>query len=126
MDSLSSDLHSKGIGAQWRSTEIITIEDKNLFWAKGSLGSGSPQMLQHTVFFYKGLQFCLRGVHKQYELSPSQLIRYSYPLDMTVYNEGVYYQYSEFISKTISIGLRTPTSPTNRYVLMLLLRTVGV
>ena len=97
MDSLSSDLHSKGIGAQRRSTEIITIEDEDLFWAKGSLGSESPQMLQHTVFFYIGLQFCLRGVQEQYELSPSQLIRY--PPDMTVYNEEVYYQYTEFISK---------------------------
>ena len=57
MDSMSSDLHSKGIGAQQRSTEIITIEDKNLFWAKRSLGSGSLQMIQHTVFFYIGLQF---------------------------------------------------------------------
>ena len=97
MDSLSSDLHSKGIGAQQRSAEIITIEDEDLFWAKGSLGSESPQMLQHTVFFYIGLQFCLRGVQEQYELSPSQLIRY--PPDMTVYNEEVYYQYTEFISK---------------------------
>ena len=42
MDPLSSDLHSKGIGAQKRSAEIITIEDEDLFWAKGSLGSGSP------------------------------------------------------------------------------------
>ena len=54
-------------------------------------------MLQHTVFFYIGLQFCLRGVQEQYELSPSQLIRY--PPDMTVYNEEVYYQYTEFMSK---------------------------
>ena len=124
MDSLSSDLHSKGIGAQWRSAEIITIEHEDLFWAKGSLDSESPQMLQHTVFFYIGLQFCFKGVQEQYELSPSQLIRY--PPDMTVYNEEVYYQHTEFILKIISIGLRTPTSPTNRYVLMLFLGTVGV
>ena len=97
MDSLSSDLHSKGIGAQRRSAEIITHEDEELFWAKGSLGSGSPQTLQHTVFFYIGLQFCLRGVQEQYELSPSQLIRY--PPDMTVFNEEVHYKYTEFISK---------------------------
>ena len=108
MDSLSSDLHSKEIGVQRRSTEIITIEDEDLFWAKGSLGSGSPQMLQHTVFFYIGLQFCHRGVQELYKPSPSQLIRY--PPDMTVYNEVVYYQYTEFFWKTISIGLRIPIS----------------
>ena len=45
MDSLSNDLHSKGIGAQWRSAEIIAHEDEDLFWAKGPLGSESPQML---------------------------------------------------------------------------------
>lgn len=97
MDSLSSDLHSKGIGAQRRNAEIITREDEDLLWAKGVLGSGSPQRLQHTVFFYIGLQFCLRGVQEQYELSPSQLTRH--PPHMTVYNEEVYYQYTEFISK---------------------------
>ena len=65
MDSLSYDLHSKGIGVQWRSVEIITHEDEDVFWTKGSLVSGSPQRLQHTVFFYIGLQFCLRGVQEQ-------------------------------------------------------------
>ena len=97
MDSLSSDLHSKGIGAQRRSAEIIMHEDEDVLWAKGSLGSTSPRTLQHTVFFYIGLQFCLRGVQEQYDLSPSQLTRH--PRDMTVYHEGVYYQYTEFISK---------------------------
>ena len=71
MDSVSSHLHSKGIGAQQKSAETIAIEDENLFWAKGSLGSGLPQMFQHTVFFYIGLQFCLRGVQEQYELRKS-------------------------------------------------------
>ena len=52
MNSLSSNLHSKGIGAQWRSIEITVREDEDLFWAKGSLGSGSPQMLKHTVFTF--------------------------------------------------------------------------
>ena len=95
MDSLSSDLLSKGIGAQRRNAEI-THEVEDLLWAKGVLGSGSPQRFQHTVFFYIGLQFCLRGVQEQYELSPSQLTRH--PPHMTVYNEEVYYQYTEFIS----------------------------
>ena len=57
MDSLSSDLHSKGIGAQRRNAEIIIREDEDLLWAKGVLGSGSPQRLQHTVFFYIGPNF---------------------------------------------------------------------
>ena len=54
-------------------------------------------MLHRTDYFYIGLQFCLRGVQEQYELTPSQLIHY--PPDMTVYNEEVYYQYTEFITE---------------------------
>ena len=62
MDSLSSDLHSKGIGAQWRNAEIITHEDKDLLWAIGVLGYGSLQRLQHMISFYIGM---LRGVQEQ-------------------------------------------------------------
>ena len=97
MDSISSELHKKGIGAQHKSASVITDEDEDMLWAKGSLGTSSPRTLQHTVFFYIGLQFCLRGVQEQYDLTPHQLSRY--PPDTRIYHDGVYYQYTEFISK---------------------------
>ena len=54
MDLLSSDLHSKGIGAQRKNAEIIMHEDEDVLWAKGILGSGSPQRLQaHCVLLHR-------------------------------------------------------------------------
>ena len=33
-------------------------------------------VLQHTGFFYVGLNFVLRGVQEQYDLVPSQFVRF--------------------------------------------------
>ena len=79
------------------SDSVITEEDENTLWTKGVLGTSSPQILQHTVFFYIGLHFCLRGVQEQYDLTPRQLTRF--PPDTSIYHNGVYYQYTEFVSK---------------------------
>ena len=57
----------------------------------------TPKTLQRTVFFYVGLNFVLRGVQEQYDLIPSQFVRV--PQDMQRYNESVYYEYREYISK---------------------------
>jgi len=62
--------------------------------ATRTLGTSTPSTLQHTVFFYLGLH-C--GVQEQYDLVPQQLIRV--PSDISVYNESVYYQYTEFVSQ---------------------------
>ena len=51
--------------------------------------------LQHTVCL--GLHFCLRGVQEQYDLVPEQLTHA--PPDVSVYNDLVYYKYTEFVSK---------------------------
>ena len=51
----------------------------------------------YCVFFYVGLNFALRGVQEQYNLVPSQFVRT--PLDTSVYNPCVYYEYTELISK---------------------------
>ena len=54
-------------------------------------------MLQHTIFIYVGLQFCLRGVQEQYDLTIAQFTR-SQP-DKSIYNSEVFYHYTELISK---------------------------
>lgn len=82
MDSVSSKLHRAGIGISRKHAEVISVEMENLFWEKGSLGTSSPVVFQHTVFFYVGLQFVLCGVQEQHDLQVKQLARY--PHDCSV------------------------------------------
>lgn len=97
LDSISSELHRQGVGAQRKHAGVITHDDENMLWEQGRLGNTSPRVLQHTVFFCCGLQFCLRGIQEQYDMTPNQLMRV--PNDRMVYNEHVYYKYVEYISK---------------------------
>ena len=100
LDSLSCELHKQGIGAMENSANVIEKEHEAIFWEKGLLGYTSPKVLQRTVFFYVGLNFALRGVQEQYELVPAQFPQFQrVPLDTKIYDESVYYQYTEFISK---------------------------
>ena len=72
LDSVSSDLHRDGVGAVRQCASVISFEDENLFWQKGSLGHSSPVCIQHTVFFYMGMHFVLWGLQKQHYLVPQQ------------------------------------------------------
>ena len=76
---------------------MITFDDENVLWEQGKFGYASPRVLQHTVFFFCGLQFCLRGMQEQYNMTPNQLVRV--PKNKMLYNEQVYYKYVEHISK---------------------------
>lgn len=97
LDFLSSTLHSKGIGATKESASVIEVCDEDVFWCMSLVGYSSPKVLQRTVFFYVGLNFVLRGVQEQYDLVPSQFVRY--PPDTAIYNADVFYEYVEYISK---------------------------
>ena len=55
----------------------------------------SPTVLQHTVFFYVGLQFVLHGVQEQHDLMVSQLTRV--PIDYGIYSADVYYKYTKYM-----------------------------
>ena len=68
LDSVSSELHRKGIGAQRKSASVITFKDENVLWERGLLGDDSPRVLQHTVFYYAGMQFCLWCIQEQYDM----------------------------------------------------------
>ena len=68
LDSVSGELHREGIGAQRKSASVITYEDENALWERGLLGDDSPRIFQHTVFYYAGMQFCLRGIQEQYDM----------------------------------------------------------
>ena len=62
MNFVSTELHKQGIGAQCKHVSVI--EHEAMLWEQGKLGDSSPRVLQLTVFFCCGLQFCLRGIHK--------------------------------------------------------------
>jgi hypothetical protein len=68
LDSICSDLHSRGIGADVRSALVISYEHEDMFWQSGALGYCSPRILFYTMFFYAGLSFCLRGGQEQRDL----------------------------------------------------------
>ena len=123
LDTISCDLHKQGIGATKNSAKIIDEGHECLFWEKKLLGFNTPRVLQLTVF-YVGLNFALHCVQEQHDLVPSQFCRV--PSDIGIYNSSVYYQYTEFVSKTISIVLRTLIRRTRHPERMLLLKVSTV
>jgi len=56
LDSLSSELHSNGIGVVQNSAEVIELEHKMVFWSIGIFNSKNFAL--YSVFFSK---FCPTG-----------------------------------------------------------------
>ena len=97
LDSVSSKLHRNGVGVDKKNAKVISKDLEDLCWEKGSLGTSSPTVFQHTVFFYIGSQFVLRGVQEQHDLLVKQIVRI--PDDYGNYSAEVYYEYTEYIYK---------------------------
>ena len=89
LDTLTCKLHKEGLGAVKNSAKVISREHEDKFWEKDLLGYSIPKTLQKTVFFYVGLNFALRGVQEQHDLTPQQFRRF--PLDRSVYDESEYH-----------------------------------
>jgi len=66
LDTVTSEWN--GVGVKQKHVSILLNEDEGTLWATGALGTSTLSSLQHTVFFYLGLHFCLRGVQEQYDL----------------------------------------------------------
>ena len=60
MERTYSDLHKQGVGTEVEHTPIIMKEEDQL-WSANEMGTDTPKKLFHTVFFYVGKLFCLRG-----------------------------------------------------------------
>ena len=65
-------LQRKGLGSHKRQAEPLSIEEEELLWAKGLLGSTTPQVLVDTMLFMNGLYFALRSgdEHQQLRFEP--------------------------------------------------------
>ena len=96
-DSVCSNLHAGGVGAQKKAAHVISAEDEDLFWEKKVMSLETPRSLQNLVFYYVGLHFSLRGGQEQRDLKVNQLRRF--PSDLKTYDDHSYYEYVEFISK---------------------------
>ena len=113
LDTITSGLHSQGIGAIKRSALVISFEHENKFWEKQLFGYHSPKALQRAVFYYVGLNFALRGQQEQHDLQTQQLTRH--PDNTAIYSEDVFYLYTEFISKNNQHRFKD-TNATNKSV----------
>ena len=60
-------------------------------------GNVDTKDITANSIFFVGLNFVLRGVQEQHDLIRSQFVRV--PQDMQIYDESVYYEYREYISK---------------------------
>lgn len=68
------ELNEQGVGAVRKQAEVISVEEEQLLWDSGMLGTHSPLALLNAVFYYNGLNFILCGGQEHRELKISQLI----------------------------------------------------
>ena len=61
LDAEMKRLQRKGHGLQKRQAEPLSLEEEELLWDKGLLGSANPQALVDTMLFMNGLYFALRS-----------------------------------------------------------------
>jgi hypothetical protein len=89
-------LRTMGIGANPRSTVIITAEEEDTLWKSEVLGLHTPKALLNAAFYYNGKNFHLRGGEEHRFLRLSQFQRHVHP-DR--------YEYTESGSKNNSGGI---------------------
>ena len=87
-------------------SEVISQEEEELLWSKGVLGTDSPQKLLNALFFYCGLNFCLRGGDEHRSLKVSQLERVVVSDPANPGCTTVCYEYVEHGSKNNLGGLK--------------------
>lgn len=61
-----------GCGINKKSAGFISLDEEELLWTQGQLGSDNPTQLRNTLFYLNGLHFGLRGGEEQAMLSIKQ------------------------------------------------------
>jgi hypothetical protein len=72
LDTVSSNLHGSGVGANRVRAPIILLEHENVFLKKEIMGYGSPKRLLKFLVS-TGMHFVLRGVNEQYNSGVSRM-----------------------------------------------------
>uniref|UniRef100_A0A1X7VUN5 ZMYM2-like/QRICH1 C-terminal domain-containing protein n=1 Tax=Amphimedon queenslandica TaxID=400682 RepID=A0A1X7VUN5_AMPQE len=85
---------------------IITFEEEDLLWTKEVVGVENPTQLLHAVFYYCGLNFCLRGGDEHRALKLSQFTWREKADPQDSHKMIAYYQYLKHGSKTNLGGLK--------------------
>ena len=91
LDGEMKRLRSTGLGVRPKRAEPITVNEENLMWEKGLLGSDSPQVLLHTMVYLCGLNFALRSgqEHRDLQLSQIELVEHTDQPPYLVYTENI-------------------------------------
>ena len=102
LDAEMKRLQKKGLGSTKRQAEPLSIEEEELLWSKGLLGSETPQALVDTILYMNGLYFALRSgeEHRQLRFSPCQIEL----VERT--GQRPFLRYTEDISKNHPGGLK--------------------
>ena len=102
LDAEMKRLQRKGLGLKKRQAEPLTLEEEELLWNKGLLGSTNPQVLVDTMLFMNGLYFALRSgdEHRQLRFDPCQIELIEQA------GQRSYLKYTEDISKNRPGGLK--------------------
>lgn len=61
-----------GTGLYKQSADFISLEEEELLWTHGQLGTQNPTQLRNTLFYLNGMHFGLRGGEEQANLMISQ------------------------------------------------------
>ena len=102
LDAEMKRLQRSGLGSKRRQAEPLTLEEEELLWKKGLLGSSNPQTLLDTMLFMNGMYFALRSgaEHRQLRHDPGQIELVERP------GERAYLRYTEDVSKNKPGGLK--------------------
>ena len=108
LDAQMKDAKAKGLGNKRRQAEPITVEEEDLMWASGVLGTHNPQALVDTMFFLIGMCFGLRGgqEHRQLRWENSQLTLIEVPEDSEIPLKRSYLKYVKDVSKNNQGGIK--------------------
>ncbi len=90
MDGEMKRLRALGLGVKVRRAEPISVQEENMLWKKGLLGSHSPQVLLDTMVTYSRLYFSLRSGKEHRDLAWDQieLVEPADDVPFLLYNEN--------------------------------------
>lgn len=102
LDTIMKQRTAAGLGIKRRQAEIITVEEEELMWEMGVLGTDNPEKLLYTLFYLNGLNFALRAVKEHHNLRVGEFSQFQI---MTDKDGTEYLRYTEDVSKCNAGGI---------------------